>query len=959
MSRRFLLTLATTLCLTGLYGVYAVVTRPLLALPEMSIPAAAAGIETEQPRPVENVRIAERHLAHQPWARSAKYLLRSHDAFIYTDDWQPEGSEGRVRMWPFAMAWVTRKDDGVTEEVVTVVAESAVVKFAGSFDLPAPDPGRMVAAALEGRAQVAGPNGLVIDGRDFYFQEAAQKLYSDQPVSFAYAGNRGSADILQLDLIPKTGPADKDRPHVYGIKNIRLSRNVKMNLQLKQRGEPLALIVKCAGSFDYDLEHRLAGYSTDVVAYRQTGPTEFDWIECDKLQLEFAGDAPPPQSAASNRDGYQKWDSTLKFRRLSALAAAPAPNADSPPVIRIYSMAHKLQAQATRLDYDGEQQLLRLSHPQTVSVRQANSQMQAPTIELGWGEGGRLTSANCTGPGWMVHRDPETKDVLFAADWEQLLRQAPDPQTGLDVLELHKGASFRQPPRNTALGADLIRVWYTPPKEPQNPLDRGRELAPSPGDVQPQRLEAHRDVAFLSPQLQATTQQLIVWLDASLPELPDAPESADKGLGLPGSDPKSPAGSPADPPPTVVADAIRVQLRPGKPTPSPAAIWTEGRVRFEQSRPNAPKPLTITGDRVHIENGGLNRQIAHVFGRPGQIHDASLSLEAQAIHLDRADNQLNVDGAGLLQLPVSSDIDGKPLAKPEPLDISWTERMSFDGRLVAFHGDVTSVLGDRRMTCATMQVTLSEPIRFDRPPADGGRVQLASISCRNDVTLQHRVYAENKLTEVLTAEVWELHIDRESGELHAQGPGWMNMWRRETGTRGGLSAQQTARPNRPSQIDASEWQFTRVKFDGQMRGNLHRRYARFLERVEIVHGPVQLPNHTLDRDALPKSAGFMKCNELQVRQTPAGAQDRHYIELAGVGNAELEGNGFFASADQITYDEAKESYLLRGFGKNKARIWHRNAPGEDNAPVALQQMVYFPATRRILADGIAGGEGAQ
>jgi hypothetical protein len=284
--------------------------------------------------------------------------------------------------------------------------------------------------------------------------------------------------------------------------------------------------------------------------------------------------------------------------------------------------------------------------------------------------------------------------------------------------------------------------------------------------------------------------------------------------------------------------------------------------------------------------------------------------------------------------------------------------MTFDGQLVAFHGEATSVLGDRRMSCATMQVTLTEPIRFDQPSADGKKVELASVYCRNDVKLQHRVYADSKLTEVLTAEVWELRIDRESGEMHAQGPGWMNMWRREAGARGGLGVQQTAKPNRPMQIDTAEWQFTRVKFDGQMRGNLHRRYARFLERVEIVHGPVKLPNHTLHRDGLPKGAGYMKCHELQVNQTPADNRDRHFIQLAGVGNAELEGHGFFASADQITYDEAKESYVLRGFGKNRARIWHRNAPGEDSPPTELQRMVYFPATRTILADGIAGGEGA-
>jgi hypothetical protein len=960
MPRRLLLTLSVVLCLTGVYGVYAAVTRPMLALPVMAVPIAATEVSTEQPRPVENMRIADTHLAHQPWVKSAKYLLRSHDAFVYANEWRPEGNEGRVRLWPFAMAWVTKNDKTNVEEVVTVVAESAVVKFAGSFDLPSPDPGRIISASLEGRAQVAGPNGLLVDGRDFRFQESGQMLYSDQPVRFDYAGNSGSADILQLDLIPRAGPADKDRPNVYGVKNVRLSRNVKMDLQLKQKGEPLALAIRCAGSFDYDLEARVATYSTAVRAFRMTSKTDYDWIECDRMQIGFDN----PDSAVVTEPAtseYQRIDTRLIFRRLSAYAAAPTPQDKTPPVIQLYSMQHKLRCQATQLDYEADRQLLRLVHPEAVTVLQAHSQLRSPRIELGWAEGGRLQSAFCAGPGTLIHRDPETKEELFAADWEDHLQQTRDPQSGFDLLELHKAASFRQPSRKSALGAEIIRVWYAPPEGQRNPLAGTADLGPPIKDIQPQRLEATRDVVLISPQLEATTQNLEVWLDASLPKLADeAPSSSNSAntFGLSGN--KSSPTTAAEPPPTVVADRIRVRMRPGEKLPSPADIWTEGRVRFEHRRPNVPQPLVITGDQVHIESGGRDRQLAHVTGKPGQIKDTALTLEAKSIHFDRADNRIWVDAAGLLRLPVSSDFDGQPLAQPMPLDIQWSERMSFDGRQAGFHGDVVASLGDRRMTCATMQVTLSEAIKFDRAQPGSEKVQLASVYCRNDVGLQHRVYADSKLTEVLTAKVWELRIDRESGDLHAQGPGEMRMWRRETGLRGGLTAPQSAKPNRPTQIDASEWQFTHVKFDGQMQGNLHRRHATFRERVEILHGPVKAPDpsHILNRDLLPQGAGFLKCAELRVNQSPEDAQGRRFIQLAGIGNAELEGHGFFASADQISYDEARESYLLQCFGKNMARIFRRSGPGASSTPTAMRRMEFIPATNTIRADGIAGGEGS-
>jgi len=209
--------------------------------------------------------------------------------------------------------------------------------------------------------------------------------------------------------------------------------------------------------------------------------------------------------------------------------------------------------------------------------------------------------------------------------------------------------------------------------------------------------------------------------------------------------------------------------------------------------------------------------------------------------------------------------------------------------------------------------------------------------------------------------VWELRIDRESGELHAQGPGDMSVWRRDAASHTGLPTPQTAKPNRPTQIDDAEWEYSHVKFDGQMRGNLHRRYATFLERVEIVHGPVQAPDpsHAINPDApLPKGAGFLKCAELRVSQSPPDANDRRYIQLVGLGNAELDGQGFFASADQITYDAAKKSYILQCFGKGKARIYRRGGPG-GNDVYTTQRMEFFPATNVIRADGVAGGQVTQ
>ena len=52
-----------------------------------------------------------------------------------------------------------------------------------------------------------------------------------------------------------------------------------------------------------------------------------------------------------------------------------------------------------------------------------------------------------------------------------------------------------------------------------------------------------------------------------------------------------------------------------------------------------------------------------------------------------------------------------------------------------------------------------------------------------------------------------------------------------------------------------------------------------------------------------------------------------FVELLGKGNAELEGQSFFAHADEVTYDESKGLYTMRAEGNRKATIWRQTEAG--------------------------------
>lgn len=975
MVTRLLLTAAVCLCLTGAYGVYAVLVPPLMVLPTLSVDPGPSGPINAPPRPVENVRIAKAYLPQQEWAANAKYHLKTRQAYVYANEWTPEGTEQRIRLQPFAMIWLSKNRKTGEEEAVTVVSESAVVKFQGTLELPNPNPGRLVHASLEGRAQVSGSNGLMLDGRNFYFSEAAEALWSDHPVRYQYAGNSGSADILQVGLIPQEGPPGDERPHIFGVRNVRLSRNVKMELLLKQQGEPLPLKIRCAGSFDFDVVQQRATYEEDVVAYRPTSATTFDSIECDRLAVQFATGEPnqPVQLTPEpgQPEGYQRVHTRLKFLWLQADAAVNEEDPTTPNNVRLASSKEQVEALAATVVYDGERREVRLSHPVGVKLKRFGQPLlECPEVTARLGAENRLLGTLCRGAGWLVQREEGTQKVVFAADWRTRLEHVADPDTGIDLIELVDTASFRQPLESTALGAELIRVWLQQkaPAEKEAPANAAPSEAGATADVtrnlrgmQLQRFEAHRDVVLVSPQLEANGQQVEAWLDQTAEPRPPITQASrtTKPQQKAGQSPDGAVKPTATDEPIVAnGERIVIRLRPsfGR-NPDIAEAWVQGRAVIKRKAAGAETPLTIETEGAHLVNHGGEDQILVLEGNPAIVRDPDMQLEGGQMRLERADNIYRVQGPGTMKLPVKQDLDGQPLATPGTLTITWNERMSFDGVLASFHGQVTAVLEHRRLSCETMLVTLTERVRFDAPPSRERRIQIRDITCRDHVVLNNRQYEGNKLIETQTAEVWELSLNQQTGETHAQGPGVMQMWQRRDGTNTTLVPRQSAAANSPIKADTSEWNYTRVKFDGEMTGQMEHRHAVFKDRVEILHGPVPLPNQILTRDPLPKSGGFLSCDQLQIKQLPKTDERKAMIQLSGEGNAWLEGEGFAASADQIVYDEARQSYVIRAMGKYNIRFWQNVTPGVESPPNQFQRGEFFPDTNELRVDAVstAGG----
>jgi hypothetical protein len=418
----------------------------------------------------------------------------------------------------------------------------------------------------------------------------------------------------------------------------------------------------------------------------------------------------------------------------------------------------------------------------------------------------------------------------------------------------------------------------------------------------------------------------------------------------------------------VSADLIRVRVLRGEKNESSqvAEVWTSGHVKVRRQRKEGEEPLRLKGDRLHLINQAENAELLHVYGSPAHIYDKGLHIEGEEIHLDRAKNLIWVEGKGLLELPVDKTLEGEPLPEPQMLDIWWKERMEFDGKTAKFYEDVRTILEDNRMSCQEMQIELTEAVSFSEEPkgkrnkqGKPDNVDVHRIHCQDGVRFDSYEYEEDKLVGIRRAEFWKFSLDQLTGNMEANGPGWILSWARGSGRRAALAPNRTVKANTGGKSKSSKWEYTRIDFAGKTLGNIKGKHTTFHDRVEIVYGPVDKPLEIIDAEHLPKNGGWMRSNRLHVIQSEKTETAPAYNVVVASGNAELEGRTFHARADSITYDESKELYVLRSIGSRKATIWRQTTLGGKLSRADAQRMDFIPSRNILKFDRTTGLDGSQ
>jgi hypothetical protein len=771
------------------------------------------------------------------------------------------------------------------------------------------------------------------------------------------------------------------------------------NLNQKDSGGPIPkhaekTIVRSAGNFEYALDTNVATFQNRVRVEHPTEPGKLDTIDCDLLTLVFeeepraASDGVAPEQDAVGGPNAQK----LQFRRMSA---------EGQPTV-VVSQRSGLKAEMQHLTWDAQSKVVALSDKNRVVLWQKNTEFKAAEVTAVLDDHGEIESTFCQGAGSMTRHAPTgpakprsrhaaTQDV--SASWTKSLQFAPDPESKLDLLTLVGNAQLKQPGR-IDLKSEVLSVWLTPvPKQKAlRGTDQSRHAANSEQErFEPKRLLGLKDATFHIEQptgrLIGNTQRLEVWFDPAPPQ-----GSADRQAGAtsaaqPGPAPgiairptgtsaRDPNGRTAVPPPQtkrareepvkLSAALIRVHALvhkgdsqgTGNERTEVATIYTEGQVDINQARPAGQAPLRILGDRLTLSNQSETSQVVTIFGMPATLNDRGMILEGDEITFDREANLATVTGKGTLQFPVKNDFEGRPLPAAQMLVVSWADSMTFDGAKADFFGAVRSHLDESEMQCEEMSVTLSRRISFTAQSAATKDAEIQEIHCRDGVEFKSLAYLQDRLVGVRTARSFEFSVNMQSGATWAQGPGTLSFWQRGRTNRAGLTSVSGARANRPLAAATTEWEFTRVTFAGEMRGNLHQKTTTFRDRVRVVHGPVASSVAQIDGAEPPKNSGWMTSATLTLTQHPASPTKPAYFSFEARENVILDGhsdNGqFHAIADNASFDESKGFYILWSEGRKHATIWREDASGGNRRPVPGRRMEFNPATNELKIEGTSG-----
>lgn len=983
--RRLLLTVSTVLWLWGAYALYSAAVSPHL---QPSTASLRPGPALESPELAERTNLdsdalAQKYLRDAPWINASAnghgedqlYQLQvGKNLKIFTCEIPDQRSSREVHFKPLAMMITTEEALRGESEPITIVAESAVIKFLNEFDIHK-SPGRIVGGQFNGRVILRGPDNLSLIGDKFFFDEQIQSpssiLYSDSLVKFTYGPHRGQGVQFNVEFSRLQGKIPDDLPAIGGIEKLWINRDVHLELVDTKRGAKQPpqgharqrrgemLFVDAQGRMTFDMRQNRLTLEDHVRLVHPDAHGKQDTIDCELLVMELIN----PDAASGVQVTQETSDS--KFRNwfpkrleLGSITATGNPE----KLVRISSPQHDMWGDMRSVQYDLRQRKLILLEEKRegVHIVQGGYDIRCPEIRVEHGPEYELLQIECPRPGKLVSRGG--RQSPFQAEWQERMAKHPSADVpGQDVVELHGQAQLIRPLEKMSLTAEHLLAGFTGPNEKLSPNGTGgRRATTSPEsefkNVKLHWVTAHEKVNLVHPRVIGDTERLAINFEDFAGPLPVS-EFGSKASPAPESKPKNPDrdsppnnagpvqqasaeqskdvvadttpafGMPEGPPPRINAGELQVKILQHGKQQHVAEVKGLNRFEMQQEHSDGSQPLQVRGEWVELLNHPGRDQELILHGQPATIEDQGNKLTGPLIKVLRQKNHAEVIGPGHFTGPVKTPSQGKSPEKFQDLSVKWREKVTFDGQSIVFYDRVVCELEESSMSCPEMVVELSEPISFIDPQVRSARKkspEIRRLECKHQVVFEQNSHELGKHTMRAVGDVTNFTTDRVTGKTLASGPGTLRVWRHKQ-----PGSKSNAQPSlvqttllKDSGTDPREWEFQEVRFRKQMQGNFNQKFTVFEGPVQVIYGPVSLPTELIPLENLPTDGGTMDCSELQLTQESTGGKTN--FNLLGKGNVRIEGFGFHALADEINHDQSKSQYKLRAHGRGLVNLWYRD-----------------------------------
>lgn len=428
-------------------------------------------------------------------------------------------------------------------------------------------------------------------------------------------------------------------------------------------------------------------------------------------------------------------------------------------------------------------------------------------------------------------------------------------------------------------------------------------------------------------------------------------------------------------------------------------LWLRGAVAVTHQGQRKSESFTAEGKSLHAAAGFDGSRRIMLFGDPASVIRVSDRIDGPRIDLNElispmqaARREAEVRGSGRIRFIVERGLDGKPLERPTPLDIYWNEKMSFAERTARFTGNVRAVLDnetdfDVELTCAGMLVHFGEAVRVEQPVA-GREIEVVSavvdesseqrrpsierIECEGRVQVQAKMMTAGVVTARHFAEFADFEFEYGTGQFRGTGPGYIETVQPDSSGRLAVSRAAVARANTPVSEPDQAFIYVRATFIGTLDGSQQARFVRLRQHVRGVFGPVRSLDEKISLERvsvaeLPDQTGLMGCENLTVSLSAGGGSaggDSRSFSLVAESNAAGGGTGtrapcrlesrlFSGDADKITYDHAKQQYILRAEEGRQAKVTYLPHNGQPQV-LTGRRFEYYSDRNYLNANQITG-----